>query len=41
MQSSARDFAHDAVIHVYNAAGKIETHEHKGDFKDLLWLVQD
>jgi hypothetical protein len=26
--------SHDAVIRVYDAAGKlIETHEHKGDFK--------
>jgi len=25
----------DAVIHVYDAAGNvIETHEHKGDFKE-------
>src|SRR5262249_62155690 len=27
--------SHDAVIRVYNHAGKvIETHEHKGDFKE-------
>ena len=27
----------DAVIRVYNSAGNvIETHEHTGDFKDLL-----
>jgi len=27
--------AHDAVIRVYDAAGNvIETHEHKGDFKE-------
>jgi hypothetical protein len=27
--------SHDAVIHVYDAAGNvIETHEHKGDFKE-------
>jgi hypothetical protein len=27
--------SHDAVIRVYNAAGKmIETHQHKGDFKE-------
>jgi len=27
--------AHDAVIRVYNAAGNlIESHEHKGDFKE-------
>ena len=26
--------SHDAVIHVYDDAGNvIETHEHKGDFK--------
>jgi hypothetical protein len=28
--------SHDAVIRVYDAAGKvIETHEHKGDFKEF------
>ena len=28
--------AHDAVIRVFDDAGNvIETHEHKGDFKDL------
>jgi hypothetical protein len=28
--------SHDAVIRVYDAAGKvIETHEHKGEFKEL------
>jgi hypothetical protein len=27
--------SHDAVIRVYDAAGNvIETHEHKGDFKE-------
>jgi tryptophan synthase beta subunit len=27
--------SHDAVIHVYDAAGNvIETHEHAGDFKE-------
>ena len=27
--------AHDAVIRVYNAAGNLlETHQHKGDFKE-------
>jgi hypothetical protein len=27
--------SHDAVIHVYDAAGNVtETHEHKGDFKE-------
>jgi hypothetical protein len=30
-----RSRAHDAVIRVYDAAGNvIETHEHKGDFKE-------
>jgi len=29
--------SHSAVIHVYDAAGNIvETHEHKGDFKEWL-----
>jgi hypothetical protein len=29
-------FSHDAVIRVYDEAGNvIETHEHKGDFKEL------
>jgi hypothetical protein len=27
--------SHDAVIHVYDDAGNVlETHEHKGDFKE-------
>jgi hypothetical protein len=31
-----RSRSHDAVIRVYDAAGSvIETHEHKGDFKEL------
>ena len=30
-----RSRSHDAVIHVYDSAGNvIETHEHKGDFKE-------
>jgi hypothetical protein len=30
-----RSRSHDAVIHVYDeAGGVIETHEHKGDFKE-------
>jgi hypothetical protein len=30
-----RSRSHDAVIRLYNAAGNvIETHEHKGDFKE-------
>jgi hypothetical protein len=30
--------SHDAVIRVYDAAGNvIETHEHKGDFKEWVW----
>ena len=30
-----RSRSHNAVIRVYNAAGNvIETHEHKGDFKE-------
>jgi len=37
-QSDTRNIAaasHDAVITVYDAAGNvIETHEHKGDFKE-------
>jgi hypothetical protein len=39
--SNAIDYAkfysrsHDAVIHVYDVAGNvIETHEHKGEFKE-------
>jgi hypothetical protein len=29
--------SHDAVIRVYDSAGNmIETHEHKGDFKELI-----
>jgi hypothetical protein len=37
--------SHDAVIRVYDAAGNvIETHEHKGDFKEwrsrLLFLAE-
>jgi hypothetical protein len=32
-----RSRSHDAVIRVYDAAGNvIETHEHKGDFKEAL-----
>jgi hypothetical protein len=32
--------SHDAVIHVYNAAGNvIETHEHTGDFKEPYVLT--
>jgi len=37
MQSDAqhRSRSHDAVIRVYDDAGNvIETHEHKGDFKE-------
>jgi len=31
-----RSRSHDAVIRVYDVAGNvIETHEHKGDFKEL------
>ncbi len=40
--SNAVDYAklfsrsHDAVIHVYDAAGNvIETHEHAGDFREF------
>ena len=30
--------SHDAVIRVYDEAGNvIETHEHKGDFKEWVW----
>jgi len=30
-----RSRSHDAVIHVYDAAGNVvEMHEHKGDFKE-------
>jgi hypothetical protein len=39
MQSGYAQFrsrSHDAVIRVYDAAGNlIETHDHKGDFKDF------
>jgi hypothetical protein len=32
-----RSRSHDTVIRVYDAAGNlIETHEHKGDFKEAL-----
>jgi hypothetical protein len=32
---SHRNRSHDAVIRVYDASGNvIETHEHKGDFKE-------
>jgi hypothetical protein len=32
MQSSAQNFAHDAVIHVYDTLGNvIETHQRKGE----------
>jgi hypothetical protein len=35
-----RSRSHDAVIRVYNAAGNvIETHEHKGDFKETAGRV--
>jgi hypothetical protein len=40
MQSATPDFfsgSHDAVIRVYDEAGNvIETHEHAGDFKELV-----
>jgi hypothetical protein len=29
-----RSRSHDAVIRVYDAGNVIETHEHKGDFKE-------
>jgi hypothetical protein len=33
--AKSRSRSHDAVIHVYDAAGKlIEVHRHKGDFKE-------
>ena len=33
--SKVRSRSHDTVIRVYDAAGNvIETHEHKGDFKE-------
>jgi hypothetical protein len=39
MQVAARSFTaghHDAVIRVYDETGNvIETHEHKGDFKEF------
>ena len=32
--------SHDAVIRVYDAAGNvIEAHEHKGEFKELLFCA--
>jgi hypothetical protein len=32
-----RSRSHDAVIHVYDETGNvIETHEHKGEFKEAL-----
>jgi hypothetical protein len=35
MMASNDSRSHDAVIHVYDDAGNvIETHEHKGDFKE-------
>jgi glutamate formiminotransferase len=35
-----RSSANDAVIRVYDAAGKtIETHEHKGDFKRMVRVL--
>ena len=35
LDQSFRAAQHDAVIRVYDAAGNvIETHEHKGDFKE-------
>jgi YD repeat-containing protein len=36
MSAKFRSRSHDAVIYVYDAAGKlIEVHRHKGDFKEL------
>ena len=35
LRDADRCFSHDAVIRVYDEAGNvIETHEHKGDFKE-------
>ena len=35
LQLNFRSRSHDAVIRVYDDAGNvIETHEHKGDFKE-------
>jgi hypothetical protein len=35
-----RNRSHDAVIRIYDAAGKvIETHEHKGDFKESFYVA--
>ena len=32
--------SHDAMIHVYDAAGNvIETHQHNGDFKEWLGIA--
>jgi hypothetical protein len=36
--NSPGDETYSAVIRVYDAAGNvIETHEHKGDFKEWVW----